>query len=302
MRVYFLSSKPCALRVGGAYFGTVSDFERFAEISLKDNLFVECIPQGNLPVCFFLNEALVENPPKGVEIYLLKNGCAVYVRDFPPSDFSLQPITQKKFPNALVTLFRQGELQAAIETDAGVFVTPLPPAFSKNADIFYENGAFVIKTDAHACVLSGTGEILLNEKISAFSLSDGTLRLTLPLSDFRGTSANVCYRLSKNAAVKTEFSLLAPQNGKTEEELSEALLPYAFFESVLIGADYACFLSPALAEKSDDVRAFLGTFSAVVLTKNPKEIALVKQKRERVFELVYYQTEIQDGKITDIRG
>ena len=38
MKIYFLSSQPCALIIGGAYFGRTGDFERFAEISLQDNL------------------------------------------------------------------------------------------------------------------------------------------------------------------------------------------------------------------------------------------------------------------------
>jgi hypothetical protein len=58
MKIYFLASQPCALKIGGTFFGMVNDFERFAEFSLKDNLFVEFIPENALPICFFLNESI----------------------------------------------------------------------------------------------------------------------------------------------------------------------------------------------------------------------------------------------------
>jgi hypothetical protein len=56
MKIYFLSSKPCILTVNGAFFGTVNGFERFAEVSLKDNLFLCFTPENALPVNFFLTE------------------------------------------------------------------------------------------------------------------------------------------------------------------------------------------------------------------------------------------------------
>jgi hypothetical protein len=54
MKVYFLSSQPCILTLNGAYFGTTDTFERFLELSPKDNLFVEFTPENGLPIRFFL--------------------------------------------------------------------------------------------------------------------------------------------------------------------------------------------------------------------------------------------------------
>ena len=88
MKIYFLSSRPCALMLGGVYFGMTDSFERFAEIEPKDNVFAEFIPEGALPVGFFITEKLRFSPPQGCEIYILRDGVAVYARDFPPSDFS----------------------------------------------------------------------------------------------------------------------------------------------------------------------------------------------------------------------
>ena len=76
MKIRFLSSVPCALTIGGEYFGITDDFERFAEISLKDNLFACFSPQNALPLGVFLNDRLFFSPPEGVEAYLLRDGAA----------------------------------------------------------------------------------------------------------------------------------------------------------------------------------------------------------------------------------
>ena len=40
MRVYFLSEKPCGLTVSGIYLGLIDGFERSAELSPADELFL----------------------------------------------------------------------------------------------------------------------------------------------------------------------------------------------------------------------------------------------------------------------
>ena len=126
MKLYFLSSTPCILRVGGAYFGQVGDFEKFAEITLKDNLFAEFIPQNALPVCFFLNEDLLFSPPKGVELYLTEHGAAIFVREFPPNDFSLKLIAQNRFENTLVPSFPKAKRKWRLRTEKNFFFAVLP--------------------------------------------------------------------------------------------------------------------------------------------------------------------------------
>ena len=129
MKVYFLSSIPCALRVNNLFFGTTNLFERFAELSLKDGLFIEFVPEGKQAVSFFLTEQIRFAPPKGCEVYLLKDGLAIYARNFPPSDFTLRVIAQAREGNTLATLFSQGELQLSIEQDRQLFIATLPPIF-----------------------------------------------------------------------------------------------------------------------------------------------------------------------------
>lgn len=83
---------------------------------------------------------------------------------------------------------------------------------------------------------------------------------------------------------------------------ADELLPYAFFESVLIGADFTEMLSEELKEKSEHIQAFLGDFIDVTLTEDPKTCGLVRKKKERLYELRYFTAEVKQGKVVDIQG
>ena len=125
MKVYFLSSTPCALTLNGAYFGITDGFERFAEVALQDNIYAQFSPQNALPIGCFLNEQLRFAPPNGFDVYLLPDGLALYAREFPPNDFTLKTIAQKRENDTLVTLFQQGKVQLSIESEKGFFLCPL---------------------------------------------------------------------------------------------------------------------------------------------------------------------------------
>ena len=294
MKLYFLSSTPCILRVGGAYFGQVGDFEKFAEITLKDNLFAEFIPQNALPVCFFLNEDLLFSPPKGVELYLTEHGAAIFVREFPPNDFSLKLIAQNRFENTLVTVFSQGETQVAIEDGKELFLCRLAPFPA--CEILQTGGVFLLKSADLLYALNGRGEILLRKNYLAYTATDDGFSIVCPLGDSLGRRSKESYTAKNGTLSRTEYSLLSPQS---EEH---APIAYAFFESVLIGGDFQAFLSDELTEKADGLKEFLGDFLSVVVTDDPFKAGVVKRRRERVFDVVYYQVETENGKITDIHN
>ena len=126
MKLRFLSSVPCCLTVDGKYYGVTDGFDRFAEISLKDNLFACFTPQNALPLGVFLNENLFFSPPEGVEVYLLRDGAAVYARSFPPRSFDTRVVAQERFVADLITVYFQGALYISLETAAGFYISHLP--------------------------------------------------------------------------------------------------------------------------------------------------------------------------------
>lgn len=304
MKVYFLSSQPCALTIGDAYFGLTDRFERFADISLKDNAFVRFTPEGALPISFFLTENIRFSPPNGCEVYLLPNGLAIYARDFPPNDFSLRVLLQKRFDEGTLTLFTQGLLQLSLETREGFFVATLPPSFV-HSEVFCESGLFFLKSPDSLAVYTQKGECVLQEKVLFYRVENGVLSAQLPLSDSLGRVAECEWSLSEKGIERTKFSLSQARTkaGETErEKIKDELLPFAFFESVLIGANYREMLSDELVPDCDKIKEYLGDFCAVTLTDDPNVCGLVKKKGERLFEVVYFSVKTENGKICDIHS
>lgn len=302
MKVYFLSSIPCCLTLNGAYFGICDKFERFAEVSLSDNLFAQFTPQGAQPLGCFLSQELRFSPPEGFEVYLLPDGIALYARDFPPHDFALRVHAQTRENDTLVTLFEQGALQLSIQTDADFTVVPIPQDFAHAKIVFLEK-LIALKTDTHLSLYTVTGKCVFCEEISDYSITDSILSVTLPLSNALGRYAKCRYTLTETDCTRIDISFLQQrdEDGDTDKQsVANSLLPFAFFESILLGMDYTSFLAESLLEKATFLRAFLGEFVAVSPTSSQNVCALIKRKGERLYEVTHYRVEICNGKIVDV--
>lgn len=309
MKVYFLSSKPCILTLNGAYFGLTDTFERYAELSPKDNLFAEFTPESGQPIRFFLNEDIRLNPPSRCEVYLLKDGLAVYAKDFPSTDLTLGVITQERERDMLVTVFAQGGVQVSIESGKGFFLSTLPPSFETCKLEFYQDFA-LISSPTQIALYNRLGERLLLEYATAFSMKNGVLNATLPLSDSLNRTAECSWELIENQAKQTSFtivqqtkvSLLERETDETRGAIvRDEILPYAFLESALLGLDCSGYFCDELKEKAESIKEFLGDYQSVVLTKTPSICGLVRKKADRLFEVDEYFVELKDGKITDVK-
>lgn len=304
MKIYFLSSTPCMLSLNGVFFGVTDDFERSAEVNLTDRIFVKFTPEGALPIGFFLTEETLSTPPLGCEVYLLRDGVAIYARTFTPVDFTLRPIAQQRFDNTLVSVFQQGHIQLSIQSPDGFFTSTLPPSFSvctlsMHADLVFIEG------QNHLAVYTKAGICVFLEEIVSFSVEKNELNATLPLSNCLGRLADCSWLLHENGCERTRFTLRQARtlSGETDEEkIAEELLPFAFFESVLLQANYTDLLADGLAEQADKIVDFLGDFRGVCLTNDPHTCGLIREKAPRLFEVSYFTVTVEHGKITDITG
>ena len=301
MKTYFLSSLPCMLTVNGVYFGVCNDFERFADVELTDKLFIQFTPENAQPIGFFLTENIRFSPPQGVDVYLLKDGIALHARAFIPLDTTLRPVQQVQTDGGVATLFFQGELHLSLQTAGGVFIATLPPSF-RDCKVEYAEKVFLLHTDNEIAIFNNKAERLLLEHVHGYAIQDGKLRLEIPLCDRLGRVACATYDL-QNGCARESFTLrqARTENGETDENsVKEELLAYAFFEGILIGADYACFLSDELQNKASELRSFLGEFIHVTFTDSPYVCGLVKKKKDRLFEVSYFRVSVENGKICDI--
>ena len=300
MKVYFLSSKPCALTLNGVFFGVTNSFRRFAEIDLRDNVFVCFSPENAQPVRFFLTERIRAQAPDGCEVYLLHDGIALHACDFPPTDCAMRPIAQKRNGDCLATVYAQGRIQLSLTSPDGFFNATLPPAFEQ-CEIIFHGEYLLLHTQKEFALFNQKAECLLLEQMLDFELQGDVLRARLPLFDSQNRVADCAWALENGGCKQTQFTLQAQGDKETITQTLESLLPYAFFESVLLGADYAQFLGGDLKENAAALPDFLGKFIDVTLTENPVCCGLVYPKGDRIFELRYYETEIQNGKIADVK-
>lgn len=294
MKIYFLSDKACALRLGGLYFGQVDNFERFAHIHLSDRIFVEFIPENALPISFFLTDEILRTPPRDCDVYILRDALILHARRFPPSDFSLRVIQQIQAENCTATLFSQGELSLSLQTDKNFFVATLPPSFSQ-ATMFFEQDFLFIKTEKQLAVFNKACKLLFMENACSFRFEKGVLTASLPLQESLGRTAECSYILTETECERTACVLSAPRG-----EAHPELFAFTFFESLLIGGNFEEYLCDDMQTKAADIRAFLGDFTAVLPTEEENCCVLFYKKQERLFEGKYFTLSIQDGKILDI--
>lgn len=298
MKIYFLSSQLCSLTLNGVYFGITDRFERFAELDLRDRIFVQFTPQNAHPIGFFATESIRETPPDGCEVYLVKDGIAVYARDFPPVDFTLRPIAQTREADCVATVFSQGPLQLSLESGEGFFISTLPPAFS-SCSISFHADLCLLEGKNTLAIYTKHGKCVLLEEFIDYSIQNNELNATMPLSKHLGRTAKCRWLLTPDGCERVEFTLHQEyaENGNNPRE---ELLPFAFFESVLIGAETRDFLSDDLVSKSEDLTAFLGNFIEVIPTNETCVCGLVRKKADRLYEVSYFKAEVKNGKITDI--
>ncbi len=298
MKIYFLSDRPCALSLNGVYFGRTDAFERFADVTLSDGVYAQFSPENALPIGFFLTENLRSSPPEGCEVYLLKDALAVYAYGFPPRDFALRVLAQKREGELLATLFCQGALQLSVESPAGFFNATLPPSFARGR-LAVHGKWIVARTEERLAVFDETAAKLLDERALEYEIEGARVTAVLPLSDSRNRTAKCTWDLSEGGRL-LEFSL--QERAEADSPPSEGLLAYAFFETVLLGGDFARFLSEELRRDAERIRAFLGNFIAVTLTKEENVCGLVRKKGERLYAVDEISVDIAEGRIIDVRG
>ena len=292
------------LSLNGTFYGVTDSFERFAEINLDDNIYVKFSPEGAHPIGFFLTETILSTPPNGCEIYILKDGLAIRACDFSPLDCTLKPIAQKRFDETLVSVFQQGTIQLTMQSPSGFFTSTLPPAFtvctlSKHSDLFFIEGK------NHLAIYTNEGKCVLMEEILSFSVNEQELNATMPLSDSLGRVADCTWRLDKTGCYRTRLTLRqarAHDGDIDEEKIHSELLAYTFFESVLLGDNYAELLSKELQPKANSIASFLGDFRAISLTADPYTCGLIQKKAPRLYEVAYFTVKVEHGKITDVTG
>lgn len=318
MRIHFSSSRPCALRLGGALAGFCDECEKFAEIADDDPVLAEFLPaDGNyLPLSFLLDRQFFENPPDFCDVYRYDCGADIVAARFSKRNPTISVLAQERCGDALATVFEAGTVQLSLENSANFRTDFLPR--SKNYEIRRHTlGASELigiycaspegKDDQTLLRLYDKNlQCVFDERANSFSFGE-TLNARFAFNDIAGHIATQIFREENGAIVPVSRQVLA-EHPCDVESMHETLLPFAFFQEVLLQGDLIPFLAPSLAEKADSVLTYLGNFCGVAL---PKEIfylthgkinaaGLIYPVRKNLFEIKFFAVQTQDRKITNI--
>ena len=298
MRVYFLSTQSCALKINGTFLGFTDGFERFVELSLKDSPFCELIPtDGRIaPLVFTLNENVTTHPPDGVSLYLLPDALAVYADKFIRFDPTLQLIERKDFPFCHVIVFSQGIPQALWERDGENKIILLDERFF-SCTVHGFGDSVLLEGKNCLCALNGAGEAFFKGTVKNWSYDEerAELRLSTPLNDFCARTADCVWDCTGAIPVLKSCSL------SPARELPPEFILCVFLQNLLFGADVRETLSDELYSALDDLKGFFGKYESVTPTpRYPLGAGTVCRKNEKVYEIKYYRAEVENGKIVNV--
>lgn len=299
MRIYFLSSRHCVLKINGVFAGYTDGFERFTELCPRDAPFCEIIPSDGeyLPVSFILDEKITAVPPRGVSLYVLPSALAVKADKFLRADFSLRLILHENLPFGELTIFVQGEPQAIFSDGEKTEVSVLGAGFEHCALHVFEH-IFVLAGEKCIYAADKTGKAFFHGKTHAWRYDENEKEfiLTAPLNDFCGRLATCAWNCATETPVPKRCDLSAPR------DLPNDFILCRLMQELSFGTDASAFLSDELCGETETLKRFFGAYERVFPAPQFQFGAgATYKKRENVYETKYYAAETKNGKICNVQ-
>lgn len=286
MKIYFLSSLPCALKIDGEYVGKTDGFERYLNLHLRDGHFIEFVPQGNyLSTAFFLTEDILFHPPEGVKLGHAPYVLIIYANEFHQKTSSFQLVAQKNTTAVYVggesyQLYFHGKI---FDLDGDY----------KNCEIVEYPTFILVRGGHHACVLSRDG-LVFNGKFRSlrYDEREGALTLSRDLCDFLGREEVLTYDC------KVYPQLISRKEGSAPREISTGFTTAYFLQSLLFGTPCKELLGEEL--QTADLKGYFGEFYKVLPVGEEKVALVVAGSVKNVFTLRFFSGTIENGKIVNI--
>lgn len=290
MRFYFLSAKPCALKLGGAYAGMIGGADVFIDLSPEESILCEMIPvdPAFLPISFLIDDGFLAAPP--IPAIVGPTAIILKAENFLHADSTMKLVAQECYPDCTASVFLQGTMQASVESGGEIFTFPLTDDY-RSSRILRKNDCILIIGKNHLCAVSVRGERLLYTPVVDFSCEE-ELKITVPHFDCMNHFTQSRYRLTDKAEL-LESKLLFRYAPKEE------LYLYALLEGLLLHADCSAFVTESLAKRLSELKRFLGNYESVLFIT--QEVAgLVYRMQGNLYRLTYFTAEWAEGRIDNI--
>ena len=303
MLYYFLCATPCALKLNGEYKGIANQNFTFLDF---DEGFLEFTPldQTFYAVSVFLdgtNPKSTQNC-KIIDLY----GGFLIIPEFSKklcADFKLfQKNTFQLSSTISVSCYNHGGVKLFLSNETDFFIDGIPfvPEKVKFETCAYKGNEYIV-----AVCMAKKSLILgykVNGKITQVfkNLCDGYGFENNTITTLENKTDLLCHSISCKWAFEENVKLVnyTISTKRSPFSLPEKLIPYAFFEEILIGGDATVFLSPKLKERANDLKEFLGDFIQVLPPPHFKGDDLITLLYYNKVE--YAKIELDGGLISNI--
>lgn len=316
MYYYFSADYLSAIKINGIFKRKLTKGQQpfiltDKELGSPNQIFVELCPLNGdeYPISFMLDNEFLSNPPKPIMIVDLKGGYFIKFLNLSRlAPFSV--IAQHKLPYAIVTVFKENGLKISIETPNDFYAENLNfDCHDAKIMDFTLNGnqliAIDFKGDINSCHCYWLGDKITKvfcQEVQSFCTDNG-FSTTQVFEDIRGHKV-VCDWLFDDRTMKIANRKISYEKDISIENLSDKIIGYAFLEEFLVGGEIKEFLCESMQDNArylkDYFLEYIGVFPPPWF-RDANEIALLYKKSQNTYYLNYYQFEIENKKIKNIK-
>lgn len=309
MYYYFYASDHFVIKLNGLYLGSINNTIKFCNVE-SHNAFVELCPIGKISpsVNFVLDEKFLTSPPDNVILTDLKGGYLIKVkRCFTKKEFNV--IAQRKFNDAVATIFALDGFYLSVETINGVFNFPID-FFVSSAVIDKFEGApsNVIKIelygDKNLLIFFdvATNTIIFNMQFDSLELNKD-IRITERFNDIKKHTVVTRWAYRENKFELTDKTIECKKNTSIYQ-LNNRIIPYAFLEDLYLGQSIDEYLAKNILDNKDKLTGFFGSFLGVMpppFFRDDRQVGLIYKQNDNKYFAEYFTFEITDKKIFNIK-
>ena len=311
MFYYFCCNYPSAIKINGIYYGTLTCDVKCLRIEENFKPLVEiCALNGHSKtVNFILDKDFLENPPENFLITDLKGGYMIKANDTLHSG-KFEVVKQQKLKSALVTVFNENGLKISIETHGDFFVETVNfcpndtqiTEFSLDGEYFI--AVFMQATSNLLAVYKVQQSVkkVFFREVDSFCVTP-TFTTTEKLNDIAKHTVTSTWQFLNQSFERTALDCTCSQDFDFNT-ISEDILPFAFFEEIIVGGNYQDYLIENMKKHAQKLKGFLGDFIGII--PPPKfrkidEIGLIYKSAENRYFTKYFTVELENRKIVNIK-
>ncbi len=308
MYYYFSSGYPAIIKLNGIYYGQITDTVKQINV-LDEQSFIEVcsLTPNEKGLNFILNPEFIKNPPTTVSITDLKGG---YLIKFLPThskeDFSL--IEQKRFNDAVVSVFCENGFKLSIETQSDFYAETLR---------YHIESAEIERKDFNGASLVFVRLKGVNQVVNAYRI-DGKIQklfskdcVSIEFGDYILITENYLDIAKHQVSSKWKFNgesfelverSIKRKDGFAPSLIPSPLLPFAFLEELLCGGEINDYIAENIIEHKDKLSGFFGEFIGVMpppLFREQNQVGLIYKESENKFFVRYFTFSISNGKINN---